>query len=69
MPKTVFDADKAAKLLVEATMFGDAKAAEKFKVTPRTLRNYRKRLSEDTNPYFLPNIWQFSSVMTRAENS
>lgn len=49
MPNPTFDAEKAAKMLAEASLFGDAKAAEKYKITPRTLRNYRKRLSEDAD--------------------
>ena len=41
------DRDRAAKILVDATAMGDRKAAEKWKVTERTIRNYRKALGTD----------------------
>lgn len=43
------DFEKAAKVLVEASYTSDNKAANKYGVTPRTIRNYRTRLDEDEN--------------------
>jgi transposase-like protein len=43
-----FDPEKAAMALIDAQMMGDKKAADKWDVTPRTLTNWRKRLSEDS---------------------
>lgn len=43
-----FDPDRAAMALIDAQMMGDKKAADKWHVTPRTLTNWRKRLSEDS---------------------
>ena len=43
------DADRAAKILVDAAAIGDRKAAEKWKVSERTIRNYRVALKKDAN--------------------
>lgn len=50
MPKPTFDSQLAASILVEAVFHGDTATAEKFGITTRTIRNYRKRLLE--NPDF-----------------
>lgn len=42
-----FDAERAARVLADAAEFGDAKAAEKWKITTRTVENYRARLRSD----------------------
>jgi hypothetical protein len=42
-----FDRERAAAILVDALYLGDQTAAEKWKVTSRTLRNYRERLATD----------------------
>jgi len=39
--------DRAAKILVDAAAMGDRKAAERWKVSERTVRNYRAALSTD----------------------
>jgi len=42
------DCEKVARILVSAVEIGnDGKAAEHWKIAPRTLRNYRKRLESD----------------------
>ncbi len=41
------DPERAARILVDATAMGDRKAAEKWKVSERTIRNYRKALTKD----------------------
>lgn len=45
MPR--IDKDRAAKILVDAAAMGDRKAAEKWEVSERTIRNYRKALPRD----------------------
>jgi hypothetical protein len=45
-----FNADRAATILVDAAYLGDPRAAEKWKVTTRTIENYRARLKSD--PHF-----------------
>lgn len=44
-----FPTEKAACILVEAEFMGDIKAAEKWDVTSRTIRNYRTRLTSDAD--------------------
>jgi hypothetical protein len=39
--------ERAAKILCDAVLMGDRKAAEKWKTTVRTIQNYRVRLETD----------------------
>lgn len=41
------DNERAARALVDATLFGDRKACELHEITDRTLRNYRAALADD----------------------
>jgi AcrR family transcriptional regulator len=41
------DRQEMVKMLVEAALLGDTAAAKKYKVTTRTLQNYRKLLKDD----------------------
>ncbi|HEX2865258.1 MAG TPA: hypothetical protein VHN99_11870 [Deinococcales bacterium] len=41
------DRDRAAAILVDAAYLGDPKAAERWKITTRTIENYRARLKKD----------------------
>jgi hypothetical protein len=59
---SAFDAERAAHVLVDATYHGDAKAAEKWKITKRTVENYRARLPKD--PHFSS---LFASKLKHAE--
>jgi len=43
----VFDADRAAQVLADAAAFGDGEAARRWRITKRTVWNYRARLRED----------------------
>jgi uncharacterized protein (DUF2267 family) len=43
-----FNHDRAAQVLAEAAIYGDAKAATRASITVRTIQNYRKRLAVDT---------------------
>src|SRR5262245_57696952 len=45
-----FNAERAALVLLDALVLGDARAAEKWEVTERTIQNYRARLAAD--PHF-----------------
>ena len=45
MPR--LDYEKAAVILVEAAYYGDAKTAERWGITDRTIQNYRGRLDSD----------------------
>lgn len=47
MASTKIDYEKAARILVDAEQLGLVKAAEKWKVSDRTIRNYRDRLGTD----------------------
>lgn len=47
MPGPIVDLDRLAMILVEASFFGDRRAAEKWGITARTVHNYRKRLNTD----------------------
>lgn len=47
MPNPNFDRDKAARVLVDASILGDRRAAEKHGVAPRTVRHYRQRLESE----------------------
>lgn len=47
MAAPTFDNDKAARCLIEANLLGNRKAAEKYGVTTRTIRNWKKRLETD----------------------
>lgn len=42
-----FDRDRAVRILVDAAAIGDAKACESWKISLRTLQNYRARLAGD----------------------
>lgn len=42
-----FDRIRAAEVLVDAHLLGTPRAAEKWGVNPRTVRNYQGRLSDD----------------------
>ena len=42
-----FNYETAAQVLADAAIFGDAKAVARAGITSQTLRNYRKRMSED----------------------
>ena len=42
------DNARAARVLVDAALFGDRKACENYGITDRTLRNYRTALDSDT---------------------
>lgn len=42
-----FDRDRAARVLVDAVLLGDKKAAERWQITERTIGNYRSRLKTD----------------------
>lgn len=46
MPRT--DYDRLATILVEAAYYGDAKTAERWGITDRTIQNYRGRLDNDS---------------------
>lgn len=46
MPR--FNNELAAIILVESVFFGDKTTAAKYGISTRTIRNYRKRLNEDT---------------------
>lgn len=39
--------ERAAQILCDAAYFGDTKAAEKWKITTRTVESYRSRLKTD----------------------
>jgi hypothetical protein len=39
--------ERAARILVDAAYLGDTRAAEKWKITTRTIENYRARLKTD----------------------
>lgn len=41
------DLNRAAQILCDAAYLGDAKAAEKWKITTRTIESYRSRLRTD----------------------
>lgn len=43
-----FDRLRAAEVLVDAHVLGTRAAAEKWSITPRTIRNHQARLLEDT---------------------
>jgi hypothetical protein len=43
------DRERAANILVDAFQLGDLKAAKKWGITDRTLRNYRARLASDAS--------------------
>lgn len=43
------DNEKVATILVEALFFGDTRTAEKWGIHKQTVKNYRKRLHNDTN--------------------
>lgn len=47
MSKQAFDKEKIVLILVEAFLEGDGKIAEKYGITTRTIRNYRKKLETD----------------------
>ena len=47
MPMGNFKYELASIILVEAVFFGDKTTAAKYGISTRTIRNYRKRLSED----------------------
>jgi len=42
-----FNMERAAEVLLEAAISGDAQAAKKYGVSPRSLDNWRKRLNTD----------------------
>jgi hypothetical protein len=42
-----FDRRRAARILADAAMMGDAKAAERWGVTDRSILNWRQRLEND----------------------
>ncbi|GGN44187.1 hypothetical protein [Deinococcus daejeonensis] len=56
------DNARAARILVDAALFGDRKACETHKITDRTLRNYRAALDSDTELSAL--YAQLSSLVT-----
>lgn len=45
---SALDHDRVALILVEALFLGNVRAAEKWGITDRTIRNYRSRLKDDT---------------------
>lgn len=45
--KTKFNPDIAAAALIEAVFYGEQKTVEKYGISPRTMRNWRRRLVED----------------------
>lgn len=47
MARPIFDRERAVRILVEAAATGDKKTCERWKITQRTLWNYRKRLHGD----------------------
>lgn len=47
MAAPTFDRDRALRILLDAFDLGDRKAAEHWKVSERTIRNYRERLAGD----------------------
>jgi hypothetical protein len=46
---SVFNPERAARVLLDALALGDGAAAEKWKVTVRTVENYRARLLTDVH--------------------
>lgn len=47
MASPKFDRERALRVLVDAAQMGDRQAAERWKVSEKTVRNYRQRLSGD----------------------
>jgi len=54
------DLERAARILVDAAEMGDRKAAEKWKVSQRTVENHRARLR--TNPELAALFGQFAKT-------
>lgn len=46
-PRTAFDLETIANILVDAYLTSVEETAEKYKITSRTIRNYRTRLQSD----------------------
>jgi hypothetical protein len=44
---SVFNGERASRILLDAMLYGDASAAAKWKVSERTVRNHRARLDTD----------------------
>ncbi len=44
----LYDPERVAEILVDAFTLGDGTAARKWRITTRTVRNYRVRLKTDT---------------------
>lgn len=47
MANPKFDRDKAAKIVLDASLMGDRAAADKWGVSERTVRHYRQKLDSD----------------------
>lgn len=49
MARPKIDYDRAAKILIDTFEVGSAKAAERWKVTERTIQNYKTKLETDAS--------------------